>query len=94
MKRAASFCQLPTTDVGQISSAGRFGALRVAVALDEGQGLDRLAQAHVVGQAGAEAPAAEEGEPGVAARPGRAAACRGSPPGGGSSSNGVRPSSC
>ena len=42
MKRAASFCQLPTTDVGQISSVGRLAAGRLPVALDQGQRLDVL----------------------------------------------------
>ena len=37
-----------------------------AVLLDGGQGLDRFAQAHVVGQAGAQAPAPQERQPGIA----------------------------
>ncbi len=40
---------------------------RLPFALDQCQGLDRLAQAHVVGQAGAQAPSSEEGQPGIAA---------------------------
>ena len=35
------------------------------VPLNQGQGLDRLAQSHIVGQAGAQAPLAQESEPGV-----------------------------
>ena len=37
-----------------------------AVLLDGGQGLDRFAQAHVVGQAGAQPPAPQERQPGIA----------------------------
>ena len=35
---------------------------------NEGDGLDGLAEAHIVGEAGAEAPLREEGEPGEAAQ--------------------------
>ena len=82
VKRAASFCQLPTTDVGQTSSDRAARGRRVQSRCDEGERLDRLAQAHVVGQAGAEAPAAEEARATSSRAPGRAAACPRSPAGG------------
>ena len=64
--RDASFRQLPTTEVGQISSAGRASPAS-RIPLQQRQGLHRLAQPHVVGQAGAQPPAGEEFQPRIAA---------------------------
>ena len=74
MKRAASCFQLKTSDRGTTTSDGggrrRFlGAARSSRrALQQGEYLDGLAQAHVVGQAAAETELPEEVEP---ARPSR-----------------------
>ena len=74
VNRAASRCQLPTTDIGQTSSVGPVrGAAPGSTAAPPAHGqqrqqLDGLAQPHVVGQDAAEAQAGR-GRP---ARPGRA----------------------
>ena len=60
VNRAASRCQLPTSDIGHTSSVG----LAPALAGDQRQQLDRLAQAHVVGEDAAEPELAQEGQPG------------------------------
>ena len=63
-KRASSRCQLPTTDVGQTSSVGAaVVAAHLAVVQEQRDDLDRLAQAHVVGQAGAQSVALQRGQP-------------------------------
>ena len=64
VKRPASFSQLLTTEVGQINRTGRL-FVSLPVLLKEGQGLNRLAQPHIVGQACPQAPPAQESEPGV-----------------------------
>ena len=58
-KRASSRSQLPSTDTGQTTSVGP----SARVGEQRGDELGGLAQAHVVGQAGAEAEPAEEREP-------------------------------
>ena len=61
--RAASRCQLPTSDIGQTSSVGpRSGGL-LAFAFQQRQDLDGLAQAHVVGQHRARAERVHERQP-------------------------------
>jgi hypothetical protein len=58
---------VPVADDGHGKNEQRGAPLvRMPVALDQGQGLDRLPQAHVVGQARTQAPAFEEREPGKA----------------------------
>ena len=63
MKRAASCCQLPITEVGQTSRTGALSSDFSRHVEDQRQGLNRLAEPHVVGKAGAEAPAAQKPEP-------------------------------
>src|SRR5262249_20326670 len=46
---------------------GTRSGTRLPLALNQRQGLDGLAQPHIVGEASAEAPAAKEAEPGVTA---------------------------
>ena len=64
--RWISFSQLPIRLAGQTTSVGPVASPRsAAVQVQRDQG-DRLAQAHVVGQAGAEPGAGELGQPGEA----------------------------
>ena len=51
---------------GRADQERRFLYAFLSVLLDRGQGLDRFAQPHVVGQAGAQPPAPQEGQPGIA----------------------------
>ena len=60
VNRAASRCQLPTSDIGQTSRVGA----AVRLVRQQRQQLHRLAQAHVVGEHAAEPGAAEEVQPG------------------------------
>ena len=55
MNRAASWIQLKTSERGTTTSDGPLACRRCAAALQQRQHLDRLAQAHVVGQDAAEA---------------------------------------
>ena len=75
VNRAASRCQLPTSDIGHTSRVGPDRGLRG----DQRQQLDRLAQAHVVGQDAAQAEARRGRTARTARAPGRAAASRRSP---------------
>ena len=65
---AISRSQLPSREVGQMSRVGRahVGVLLLAVQ-EQGQDLDGLAQAHVVGQDAAQAQAGQAVQPGQAA---------------------------
>ena len=63
--RRTSASQLPRRLAGQTTSVGPVAPGLDAVQVQGDQG-DRLAQAHVVGQAGAEAERGEVGEPGQA----------------------------
>ena len=65
-KRAASRCQVPTIDMGQTAASGRAASPAPVDGLEREQ-LDGLAQAHVVGQAGAQPERGEERQPGDAA---------------------------
>ena len=88
VKRSDSRAQLPATDVGQMTRVGPRSGLaglcvpgvlrsaRQVLVLQEGQHGGRLAQTHVVGQAGAEAEALEHLEPGHARAVGRGGARR------------------
>ena len=73
VNRAASRCQLPTSDIGQTSRVGP--ASGPASLGEQGEQLHRLAQPHVVGEHAAEPERLQEGQPGQAAllvRPQRA----------------------
>ena len=61
--RAASRCQLPTSDIGHTSSVGPAGPAARSVS-EQRQQLGRLAQAHVVGEDAAEPEPRQEGQPG------------------------------
>ena len=77
VNRAASAAQLPTTAGGAITERGAVAGAGEQV----GEHRRRLAEAHVEGEAAAEAGGVEEAEPRAAPRPGSCAARRRSPSG-------------
>ena len=64
VKRAASFCQLPTTEVGQ-TKQDRVLVVSLPLPGDQGQGLHGLAKSHVVGQTGPQTPLLQKAQPGI-----------------------------
>ena len=65
--RAASRCQLPTSDIGQTSRLGPAPRRGRPSLGEQREQLHRLAEAHVVGEDAAESGAVQEVEPGQAA---------------------------